>query len=460
MRQSLTTVLIATGVAGLLLLCRWLLAREPDPFMRRIILLAFLAKLGGTFAFHAVLSNVYGGSGDTNRYFNAGGRLAPVIRGGTLPDQATDVGTPFMEFLAGAMFALLPHNRMLGNLVFSLLAFAGMLLFLQAFRLGVPDGDHRRYAVLILLLPTMGFWTSTLGKEAWMVFMLGASAYGAARVFRRKRFGYALIAVGGAGMFMMRPHMTALMAVSLAIAYVVRIRDKSVKQRGILWFAGLIIVVLGAIYVTENYSDEYLDDSAREESATSQVFARTADMTDRGGSAFDARPVRSPADLVHAMITVPFRPFLTEAHNRVAQIASLEGLALLALFVVSLPRLGALPRHLLRTPYLAFLVTYALGFIVAFSNVANFGILTRQRAQLLPFLVALVALPAAKDRFSRRSRGKGPPLVPAPTKSTADTPQPEARGDGHVEPEDPNAFVARSGIELVADLPEDSVRHS
>ena len=54
--------------------------------------------------------------------------------------------------------------------------------------------------------------------------------------------------------------------------------------------------------------------------------------------------------------------------------------------------LVALPRQVLRNPYLAYVVGYSTLFIVAFSNVGNIGILARQRTQLLPILLTLLAL--------------------------------------------------------------------
>ena len=48
-----------------------------------------------------------------------------------------------------------------------------------------------------------------------------------------------------------------------------------------------------------------------------------------------------------------------------------------------------------RSPYLAFCVSYVLLFVVAFSSFGNFGILTRQRVQVFPFFLVLLAVPLA-----------------------------------------------------------------
>ena len=55
-----------------------------------------------------------------------------------------------------------------------------------------------------------------------------------------------------------------------------------------------------------------------------------------------------------------------------------------------MPRLARLPRYLFQVPYVAYALTYTIMFVIAFSSIANFGILTRQRTQVLPLVVVLV----------------------------------------------------------------------
>jgi hypothetical protein len=92
-------------------------------------------------------------------------------------------------------------------------------------------------------------------------------------------------------------------------------------------------------------------------------------------------------------VTVLFRPFPVEVRNGQALLTSLEGLSLLAICVLSVPRLTRLPLEFFRRPYLAFAVVYTLAFIFAFSSLANFGILARERSQLLPVLFVVLCIP-------------------------------------------------------------------
>ena len=67
--------------------------------------------------------------------------------------------------------------------------------------------------------------------------------------------------------------------------------------------------------------------------------------------------------------------------------------ALLVLFALSWRRLRRLPGLLRSHPYLIFSLGYVLLFVWAFSGFGNFGILTRERVLVFPFLLVFAALP-------------------------------------------------------------------
>jgi hypothetical protein len=256
--------------------------------------------------------------------------------------------------------------------------------------------------------------------------------------------------------FMVRPHMGALFGLAFAGAFLLRFRDPEVRRGAIASVIGLVIIGVGAGYAFTRFGDELPAGRGVEEATFDDIAAETIRRTTTGGSEFDSRPVRSPGDFVHAAITVPFRPFPTEGHNMQAQLAGFEGVFLILLCLIFLPRLIALPRAMLRLPYVAFASAYSVGFIVAFSNVGNFGILTRQRAQLLPFLFVLMAYD-----WHRRRDERGPLLVPrsldvtSPEIPTRPVPTPAvvaAPADA-----DQTAYTQAS-FDLVIDLPANSIR--
>jgi hypothetical protein len=393
---------VSAGAALAFSLLIWVARREPDPVVGRILVLGFVAKLAGTAAYYRVISDVYG-FGDVTYYVSRGKELAPIIRSGTLPEQAQATGTPFIEFLTGLVFAVFGSSELIGYYVFSLLSFVGMVAFLKAFQLAVPEANHRRYALLLLLMPTMVYWPSTIGKDAWLILTLGIATYGAARILRGVRFAYPLTAVGLLGMAAVRPHMALLFTLSFAAAYLLRLGRPEQHRGASAWFVGLTLVLGGVMFAATNFSEE-MGSGSQERVSISQVRTDAEEVieaTERntrwGGSEFEARPIEGPVGFVYAVATVPFRPFPHEAGNTQAMFASLEGLFLLALVLLSARRLGRLPKAVFRTPYFAFCTVYTAGFLIAFSNFSNFGLLSRQRSQLLPFLLVLLVVPVAEE---------------------------------------------------------------
>ena len=65
-------------------------------------------------------------------------------------------------------------------------------------------------------------------------------------------------------------------------------------------------------------------------------------------------------------------------------------MVLFGLMLLSWRQLWALPKTMMRQPYVLYCLVFTLAFIVAFSSFNNFGILVRQRAQLFPFFLVLL----------------------------------------------------------------------
>lgn len=100
--------------------------------------------------------------------------------------------------------------------------------------------------------------------------------------------------------------------------------------------------------------------------------------------------VTSPTQLPGATLRVLFRPLPNEARSMEMLASSVESLGLLLLILTLAPRMAARLRRSYRNPWVIASSVYVLGFVIAFSTVLNLGILSRQRAQVLPFLLALI----------------------------------------------------------------------
>ena len=353
---------------------------------------ALVAKAVGTAVNYVVAFGVYDGRIDASNYHRVGSLIARQYRHG---DFTVDLGpgstsTNFIKIVTGLVYTVTGPSRVGGFAVFSTLSFWGLYLAFRAFQIALPSADSKRYALLILFLPSMLFWPSSIGKEAWMTLALGLTAYGAARVLTHQRGAYLSLVLGVIAALVVRPHVAVVAIAGLFAGYLVR------PKRGHGVFGGhfgkvagiAVLAVVGVIAAQQMQGALHLGST----SSFGEALDVAQERTNEGGSSFEAARIRSPLDVPWAAVTVLFRPFPFEADNAQAMVSALEGLVLMGLFVVSGRRLVRALRLALRHPYVAFASMYSAIFVFAFSSFGNFGIITRQRVQLFPCVLVLLCL--------------------------------------------------------------------
>jgi len=413
-------LLIAAALTGPVLgaltlpLARRLARIDGDPTITVVVMAAFVAKMFGAAGRYYVAFSVYGGVADANQYHAYGRWLMPYYRSGDFsPELGPLVGTGWIRALSGVVYALTGPSKLAAFMVFGYLAFCGMLLFWRAFKLAVPDGAEPRYRYLVLFLPSLVYWPASMGKEAWVVFALGVASYGAACVLAQRLWGWLWVAAGLAGVMVVRPHVALVAFVALAGAELVRKARRGSAISPVVRVVSLVaLVVLGGFLI--NRAEKFFGVSTLTEETITAQITTAGERTETGGSAFRAVRVRTPLDFPFAAVTVLYRPFPFEIANTQGLLTAVEGVLLAGITLASVRRLASIPHHLRRFPYVAYSVVFVGVFIWAFSAFSNFGILARQRVQVLPFLLVLVALPP-------RPRGGFPPDVEeAPPPPAAD----------------------------------------
>lgn len=234
-----------------------------------------------------------------------------------------------------------------------------------------------------------------------MLFALGLTALGVARLYAGKRGAYPLIALGVTGLIMVRPHISVLMMLALIAGFLVR-RGKSsdALMRGGTKVVGIVVLlVVGTIAVAN--ASAFLGVDSFDTDTLNQTLSSTTDRTSEAQSSFSVPNAQSPTGFPIAVVTVLFRPFPYEAGGVGGLVASAEGMFLLALCVASWRRLATIPRRLFREPYVMMSVVFTLVFVFAFSNFSNFGILTRERTQVFPFFLVLLCVRARPNPDER-----------------------------------------------------------
>jgi hypothetical protein len=270
----------------------------------------------------------------------------------------------------------------------------------------VPEGRARTYARLVFFLPSLLFWPSSIGKEAWMMFALGIASYGAARMLTGSTIRALPVTVLGLWLAaIVRPHVAGLLVLALGGASLIRPARERLKEIALLGkVAGLAVLLVMSVLLVRRTGDfiQRQTDIPLNRGITS-VLTGVSERTSEGGSGFQPSILDSPARAPIAAITVLFRPLLPDAGNPQALAAGIEGTFLLLLALVRLPWIWSAAKSIRRQPYVAFAFLYAGLFIVAFSAVGNFGLLARERVQLLPLFLVLLTIPP-KERESAKPR--------------------------------------------------------
>ena len=369
-----------------------------------IKLLGALVRFYGTFV-------IYDG-GDAGTYHFEGIEVARALRAGYLDGGLESLtGTFFITYATGVLYALIGPTLLGGFLFFSWLSFWGFFFFYKAFALAVPEGSKRMYAGLIFFLPSILYWPSSIGKEAWMTLALGVGSYGCAMVMKHRTLrGLLLVALGIWAAGVVRIPVAGMLGVALAGAYLLRKPRPELRQLApIAKLISVAVLVAFAVFLigkTEDFLQ--VDDIASEglfsSSGIETALQNTAARSDYGGSEFEPAIVTSPIKFPMAAVTVLFRPFPHEAGNIQAILTALEGTALMLLTLIRWRWILAALKSVRRQPYVAFAVLFVVMFVVGFSSFPNFGLLVRQRVQVLPFLLVLLCIPPLRGRGERDDR--------------------------------------------------------
>lgn len=384
----------------------WIASRvERDSVVTKLLVAGFVAKCAGVFFRYVSVFFIYNRAGDAVRYNDFAATYYQLWRDGIITWEQYDgkAGTIALELITTAVYVFTGPSPLAGFLVFGSMAFWGVYLIFRAFRIAFPEGRHRRYAALLFLLPSLLYWPSSIGKESWILLFVGVLAYGAAHFFTGRLVGLAWIALGAAGVTLIRPHVAVLLLAALALAQLLRRTDRS--PAALLGkVIGVAMMAVALVYFIQASADFLGLEEVTTDSVTEKV-EWAAGQTEQGGSAFTPVPLGSPVGIPAAILTVLFRPFPWEANSPLVLLQSFEGVVLLVLLIKAWPQLRKLPRLLRSNPYITFAIAYVAGYILAFAGFGNFGIIARQRSLMIPFFLILLALPVALDA-RRRSRAQ------------------------------------------------------
>jgi hypothetical protein len=369
----------------------------------RLLALGLVARFVATY-YRFLMEFRYYGFGDALTYHGIGAKTASMVWSGELPVSSlvpSGTSTDFIRNLTGLVEMFTAQSLVGAFMVYSWFAFLGIWAFLNAARRAVPNLNVRRYTLLLIFMPSMLFWSSAIGKDAWMVLWLGVFAAGAARILTRARGGIAIVVVSGVLAGLCRPHVV-LLAVAALLITVVFAGGRNPVSRGVggprrIVLATLLVVgltvALGSLTAIFPKAQPLSDPAG-----LTDLVSSASTKTSAGGSQIETSSPNAVYMYPVAMLSALYRPVLIEARNPPTLIAALEGTLLLGMTWVWRANIMAGLRQLRRTPYLMFATLYGSMFYVVWSSISNLGILARQRVQGLPFLLLLLAIQTRSEQ--------------------------------------------------------------
>ncbi len=401
-RTSVSGVVVIPILCLLLLpVIRWVARREERPELAPLLWLSLgLHFLGALMRMR--------GASDSIEYHLEGSRLADSFRDGVfVVDTGRPVpGTGTMRYLTGLVHLTTGSTMFATLLVFTSLSFLALVIYIRAFSLGVPGGDRRRYSYLILLWPSLIFWPSSIGKEAWMTFAMSVAVLGAARWFVHRRGALVLLGLGLFGTFMVRPHVSLILVVAIGVAFLFRAPTEGSNAKIAGKLVGIVaLLAIGGILATQTAQFLGVENLATD--GVDQAFEEVGAQTSQGGAEFTPARVTNPLIYPWSAFTVLVRPLPFEVSNAEGLVSAIEGLVLLGLVATSFRRMLTLPRLSVTVSYVALALSFTAMFVFAFAVIGNFGILARQRTQVLPFLFVLVSVPPVVAGGRSRALGEG-----------------------------------------------------
>jgi hypothetical protein len=315
-------------------------------------------------------------------------------------------GTQFVYYPAGLVIAAVGANPFASFLVFSLLGFIGLLCFVVVFQRAYPHVDGRKYMVFLLFLPSAGFWTSAIGKEAIVMFGLGLAALGL--LARPRGTNWVLAACGLFLVFAVRPQVAAVTVLALAFA--------QTFARGQSWtlfrLVRLVGVIIGGALVMNMAMKEIGVEGATDLGGVQTYLEDEAQTAATTGTTVGASaPGVKGAPL--GLINVLFRPVLFEVRNFPQLMSALELTIFWWLVFQNRRRLVASIRQWRADSALAFALWFTLLYATTLGMVmANMGIIVRQRIYIFPCLfLLLLAEPLTRRMVPPIRRRFGPPSV-------------------------------------------------
>ncbi|MCL6261249.1 hypothetical protein M3O96_19260 [Aquiflexum sp. TKW24L] len=323
------------------------------------------------FHYHVLIGFYYGWFAqgtDTTFYWNLGDRYRQFNFESWFDTYGTH--NNFVFFLNYPFSKVLELNYWTGTFLYAnVSAWAFVLLFLAGqdfFKIENLKISGVKVWPLILLLPSLHFWSSGIGKDSLVFLFMSMLFYG----MRDLRKYVVLVGVSAVLLYHVRPHMAFIVLFSAAVLLI--LDSKLHLSYKLIFF---MFAMVGFVFIF----DEVLKFLKIEELSAESIegrFAFTSENLSYGKSFVDMSGYPYPLKV----LTFLYRPLFFDAHNFSSLLNSVENLISLLLTVAVFARVNPLKGYQ-KSPNAVkiMILTFLIASISFAGALSNFGIMVRMK---------------------------------------------------------------------------------
>ena len=345
------------------------------------------------YCWHSLFSIVYlaytlKNPADSFRYYNSN----------AFEEQRFSLGTRAVEYFTG-LLKYVDLSYLSCFLVYNIIGAVGLLIFAGALKKTVKNsGRNLKFiSLIIVLLPSISFWSSAIGKDAISFLAINMALWAALALNKNKGLMVSAIIL----MLIVRPHIAGMIVLALSFSIVFDKNINSKLKAGFLLFSIASSVVM--IPFALNYAGVGNEGSVDTDALQSYIEKRQG-YNMEGGAGVDIASMSLPMQ----MFTYMFRPLPYEASGISSLLASLDNVFLLFIFILGLKSV-LIKKLKQEKSNRKFMWLYASGTLVILSlTTANLGIALRQKWMFVPMFLYLFvsAMAYSRKSLSKRTRFK------------------------------------------------------
>ena len=288
------------------------------------------------------------------------------------------IGTNFIKFIVYP-FAKAGVNYFNVFFIFSTLGAFGLYKLLILV-LEINKNTIKWTSLIFLFLPTFHFYTSALGKDSIIFYLLVLFFF----LFKKHKFLHINHLFPVILIFLIRPHLIVFLFISYFIVYFFSSQIKLHYKLGLV-FGGVLLIMISLPTIEKKLNIDF--SSLESISARLGKIQYYALRQEESSSAIVVRD----SSVFYRMFAYSYLPLFWKSDNIIKHIVSVENLYLIGVLIMFLLKKGKTLFLKQSAFFIKLMFTYSLltWFFLSFT-LYNLGLSTRQKYMFIPFLYCVI----------------------------------------------------------------------